>query len=88
MTLYKADPAQHVRAAEGYLAEKPTEVAAKGREVLEWVEIPGRENHPLDCAVGAMVAASICGVTLSVSGPAKQSKQRRSLRELQEARRR
>ena len=53
----------HRRSAEAYRAERPIEVTANGRTVKEWQLLPNQENHPLDCAVGCMVAASICGVS-------------------------
>lgn len=44
-------------------AERPVKVEARGRTVYEWQEIPGRDNEGLDCLVGCMVGASICGIT-------------------------
>ncbi len=69
----------HVRSAEGYRAERPIEVkaVATGRTVQEWQAIPGRENHPLDCAVGCMVGASVSGVTTGDLPKAKRSRKRR-----------
>jgi hypothetical protein len=42
-------------------AEYPVRTEARGRVVDEW-KISGRDNHWLDCLVGAAVAASIAGV--------------------------
>lgn len=65
LLLHDGPPEAHQRSAEGYRAERPVEVTANGRTVKEWQLIPNRENHPFDCAVGCMVAASMCGVTSS-----------------------
>lgn len=62
LLLHDAKPAIHRRSAEAYRAEKPVQVTANGRTILEWELLPNRDNHPLDCAVGCMVAASMCGV--------------------------
>lgn len=63
LMLHDARPVIHRRSAEAYCSEKPTKVSANGRTILEWELLPNKENHPLDCAVGCMVAASIAGVT-------------------------
>jgi hypothetical protein len=49
--------------SEQLTSEYPTRVEAKGRVVDEWRLIPGRDNHLLDCIVGAAVAASYAGVS-------------------------
>lgn len=50
-------------------SEYPVRVEAKGRVVDEW-KLAGRENHFLDCLVGAAVAASIAGVHPTATEPA------------------
>ncbi|GAG96647.1 unnamed protein product, partial [marine sediment metagenome] len=73
LVLYDAEPETHRRTAEGYRSELPVEVSAHNRTVCEWSEIPNRENHPLDCAVGCMVAASMEGVkTVERVAPVKE----------------
>lgn len=63
LQFFKASPQQLRMIADHLLAEKPTQVEAKGRKVYEWSEIPGRDNEGLDCLVGCALAASIAGVT-------------------------
>jgi len=54
---------QHDMLAEQLAAEVPVRVESKQRIVDEWRLIPGRDNHLLDCVVGAAVAASFSGVS-------------------------
>jgi hypothetical protein len=63
LMLFEAPGETHRKIAEGYLAETPTAVTANERTILEWTLKPNQENHPLDCAVGCMVAASMAGIT-------------------------
>jgi phage terminase large subunit GpA-like protein len=53
----------HDLLAEHLASEYPTRVESKVRTVDEWRLIPGRDNHWLDCCVGAAVAASFTGVS-------------------------
>jgi phage terminase large subunit GpA-like protein len=53
----------HELLAEHLTSEYPTRVEARGRVVDEWRMIPGRDNHWLDCVVGAAVAASFTGIS-------------------------
>ena len=41
----------------------PVRVESKMRQCDEWKLIPGRDNHLLDCIVGAAVAASFSGIS-------------------------
>jgi hypothetical protein len=52
---------QHELLFEHLTAEYPVRTEARGRVVDEW-KMAGRDNHWLDCLVGAAVAASIAGV--------------------------
>ena len=54
---------QHDMLAEQLASEVPVRVESKQRIVDEWRLIPGRDNHLLDCVVGAAVAASFSGVS-------------------------
>lgn len=56
-------------------SEYPVRVEAKGRVVDEW-KLAGRENHFLDCLVGAAVAASIAGVHPTATEPAGRRRRR------------
>ena len=49
--------------SEHLTSEYQTRVEAKGRVVDEWRLIPGRDNHWLDCVIGAAVAASYTGIS-------------------------
>lgn len=84
LMMHQAEGDTHRRSAEAYRAEKPVEVTANGRTINEWGLIPGRENHPFDCAVGCMVAASYVGV--KAVERKRKAKQRKSLKELAEQR--
>jgi len=64
-------------------AEYSIRVSAKGKEVDEWQEKPGVDNHWFDCVVGCMVAASERGAMLKSAGEhVKVVKQRKSLSQL------
>ncbi len=54
---------QHEMLAEQLASEVPTRVESPRRVVDEWRLIPGRDNHLLDCVVGAAVAASFTGIS-------------------------
>jgi hypothetical protein len=52
---------EHELLFEHLTAEYPVRTEARGRVVDEW-KMAGRDNHWLDCLVGAAVSASIAGV--------------------------
>ncbi len=58
-------------------SEQPIAVTARGRTVDEWKLLPGRENHFLDCAVLATVAASAAGITAVGAEMAPERQRRR-----------
>ena len=60
-TLYKAPIAKHRMAADHMSAEYPIETSGRGRDLLEWSLLPGRDNHYLDCAVMASTLALMAG---------------------------
>lgn len=66
---------QHDMLAEQLASEVPVRVESKQRIVDEWRLIPGRDNHLLDCVVGAAVAASYVGISAvgADSGNAKRN---------------
>jgi hypothetical protein len=49
--------------ADHLASEVPVRVESKMRQCDEWKLIPGRDNHLLDCVVGAAVAASFSGIS-------------------------
>ncbi len=65
LSLYGRDAEHHRLLAEHITAEYRVRTEGRGRVVDEWKLRPeASENHWLDCAVGAAVAASIQGVRL------------------------
>jgi hypothetical protein len=77
--LYAAPPADHRLIADHLAAETPHKVTSDGRTVFEWEAKPNQDNHFHDCAVGAMVAASLCGVTNRTDRPAAVPRRKRRL---------
>lgn len=62
------------------VAESETKQPLKGktgRVVWEFKQRPGRENHFLDCIVGAAVAASTCGITLEKENAKRAARKKR-----------
>jgi hypothetical protein len=53
----------HDMIADHLASEVPVRVESKMRACDEWKLIPGRDNHLLDCVVGAAVAASFSGIS-------------------------
>ena len=70
----------------GFSAKLPADppaagaLATSGRTIDEWKLLPGRENHFLDCAVLATVAASAAGIT-AVGAEMAPERQRRRVEE-------
>jgi hypothetical protein len=84
LTLWGDTAAVHRMFSEHLTAEFRERVEAKGREVDEWKLIVGRENHWLDCCVGAAVAASVQGSKLAEGGgPTQRPRPRVSFAEQQ-----
>jgi len=82
LSLFGDSAQAHRMFADHFTAEFPDRRASDrtGRTVVEWFEKPNRENHWLDCAVGAAVAASVQGVSLqSVHEAAKPKVQRQRM---------
>ncbi len=67
---------EHHQLLDHLTSEQPIAVTARGRTVDEWKLLPGRENHFLDCAVLATVAASAAGIT-AVGAEIAPERQRR-----------
>jgi hypothetical protein len=93
----KEKAAQHTLFAEHCTAEFSVKTQGRGREVDEWDQRPGRDNHWWDCLVGSAVAASMEGLeppTSTIPSKAKRGpspfaeKKRLSLSEIQAQRRR
>ena len=66
LELWGKKPAEHRLYADHLAAEYFTRTLARGRTVDEWKPRPGNpDNHWLDCTVGNLVAASLCGIRLA-----------------------
>lgn len=65
LSLYQPDRSgrDHRMLADHFTSEQPQETIGK-RTVIQWKNLPNRDNHWLDCAVGCMIAASTLGVQL------------------------
>lgn len=61
LSLYGKSEARHRMIAEHLTAEHRVRTTGRGRDLDEWKELPGRDNHLFDCATGCMVAASYAG---------------------------
>jgi hypothetical protein len=66
---------EHDLLFEHLTAEYPIRTEARGRSVDEW-KSAGRDNHWLDCLVGAAVAASIAGVSPTASETATRKRRK------------
>lgn len=62
LTLWGDKPEQHRMLKDHLTAETAVETSGRGRDLTEWSELPGRDNHWFDCLVGCHVAASMCGI--------------------------
>jgi hypothetical protein len=60
--LYRAAPLRHRMIADNLSAEYPTKTQGHGRELFEWGQRPGRDNHFLDATILSAVGGSILGV--------------------------
>jgi hypothetical protein len=64
LMLYKASPMKHRMIADHIASEQPIETSGRGRELVEWQLLVGRDNHLFDSLCMAMVAGSTMGVKL------------------------
>lgn len=91
ITLFGRKPDAHRIFADHMTAEYPVMTEGRGRTVDEWKpRVEGRDNHLLDCMVGAAIAASMLGCQVygtQASKPERKKRRRISLAALQEARR-
>ncbi len=83
LMLHKTEkPGDHVRVANAFNAEAAKLVTVGSREVFEFAQKPNTDNHDLDCAFGAMVAASRGGIASLTPKPAKPKKGRQKVKYL------
>ncbi|NLT14736.1 MAG: hypothetical protein GXY05_10395 [Clostridiales bacterium] len=69
-SIWGSSPDMHFLFAQHLSSEFSVATSGRGRRVDIWELQPGRENHWLDCVVGCMVGASICGSKISKSAEA------------------
>lgn len=65
----------HRMIAEQLTAEIGDLVSANGRTVTQFRQIPGRDNHLLDCAVGAAVVANTIGIRFDLGFSTRRIRQ-------------
>ena len=86
-TLFQAPISAHRMIADQLSAEYPVSTSGRGRELLEWSLLPGRDNHYLDCAVMAATLGLMDGCAANLQqvnrpGHAPPPVQRKSLAQL------
>ena len=86
LSLY-GSPSDHRMLADHLTAEYGVKTEGRGRTVIEWKLRPGRDNHGLDCLVGAAVLASVLGVDPAGPGGMNKPKRTMSMREYIDAQR-
>ncbi len=77
LSLYGKKPEAHRLLSEHLTAEYAVKTEGRGRTVYEWKLVVGRDNHWLDCVVGAAVAAAMQGSVLFGTDPGRPRKRRR-----------
>ena len=79
LTLWGRDAETHKMFSEHMNAEVAKLVEHSGNTIYEWQDTPGRDNHFFDCLVGAMVAASHCGIKSAEEKPVKVKRNNTSI---------
>jgi hypothetical protein len=80
-SLFKSDPSRLRMIADHLSAEYPTETSGRGRTLLEWSLIPGRDNHWLDCLGMVYTGALIAGLSLDGGDRPTRRRAKASLRQ-------
>jgi phage terminase large subunit GpA-like protein len=84
MMLFKASPMKHRMLADHLCSEQAIETAGRGRTLVEWQLLTGRDNHFLDCLVMCLVAASVVGVRTQADPQPVLQRPRKSLQQMRE----
>jgi phage terminase large subunit GpA-like protein len=84
MMLYKASPMKHRMLADHLCSEQAIETAGRGRTLVEWQLLTGRDNHFLDCLVMCLVAASVVGVRTQADPQPVLQRPRKSLQQMRD----
>jgi len=72
LTLYAAEPVQHLTLGRQVTAEKVVEEFMPGKGLVrKWVHPTNRPNHLGDCGAGACAAADFAGIRLELGATAK-----------------
>ncbi len=74
-TLFQSSIASHRMLADHLSAEYPIETEGRGRKLHEWAEIPGRDNHYLDCCVMAATLGLMSGCVPGVQRQSSKAKE-------------
>jgi hypothetical protein len=82
-TLFDAPLSAHRMFADQASSEYPVETEGRGRKLLEWQLLPGRDNHYLDCLVMAGTLGLMAGCSPSKTlSPARKPKSKKTLAQL------
>lgn len=86
ISLFNASPEIHQMLSEHVTAGIPKQTRAGKRMVYEWEAIPNRDDHFFDVAVGCMVGASLCGLSVEQQhqpsrSPSRGNRRRRRARQ-------
>jgi len=77
LSLFGRDPQEHMLFADHLAGERKISTFGQGRAVDEWKEYPDhRDQHWLDCSVGAAAAASLAGISTELVGPVGRTRKR------------
>lgn len=78
LQLWGDKPEQHRMLKDHLAGEACVKTEGHGRTVWQWSEVPGEDNHLLDCLTGCYAAAARMGVRLPEHAPAAKRKKRTS----------
>jgi hypothetical protein len=84
MMLFKGSPMRHRMLADHVCSEQPIETTGRGRSLIEWQLLTGRDNHFLDCLVMSLVAASVVGVRTQADPEPVLARPRKSLQQMRD----
>ncbi|QDV23444.1 terminase gpA endonuclease subunit [Aureliella helgolandensis] len=85
-TLFQASVAAHRMFADQASAEYPIETEGRGRKLLEWMLLPGRDNHWGDCLVMAGTLGLMAGCMPNKERYSKSPAAKRTKKSLQQLR--
>lgn len=68
LSVFGERPLEHRVLTDNFSAEFCIKTEGRGRTVWQWKQIPGRDNHLLDCVVGCLAAAAFMGCRIEEMG--------------------